>query len=277
MTAEEVRKVEDIVNRQVQEDHPIKHSVHGLEEAKQLGAMALFGEKYGDRVRVIRMGAYSMELCGGTHATATGQIGLFKIVSESSIASGVRRIEAVTGPGAAALARRQFDSLAEISKVFKAKPGQETEKVAEAAARIKALEKEVQELRQAQARLQAITLVAERGKIVNGTTLVITRLDEKTYPKESLSHLVDGLASHLHNGVAVLTHVSGDSLSILAVSGKEAQAKVKAGDLIKAIGPVADAKGGGKPDRAQAGSKSPGKEALVLAEAEKWLNQVLGG
>ena len=100
--------------------------------------------------------------------------------------------------------------------------------------------------------------------------------DEKSFPKETLSLLVDGLAAYLRNGVAVLTHVSGDALSILAVSGNEAQAKVKAGDLIKAIGPVADARGGGKPDRAQAGSKSPQKEALVLAEAEKWLNQALG-
>jgi alanyl-tRNA synthetase len=242
-----------------------------------MGAMALFGEKYGDRVRVITMGGFSMELCGGTHAHATGEIGQLKIVSESSIAAGVRRIEAVTGLGALEAAQRQFNALAEISKVFKAKPGQEADKAAEAAARIKALEKEVMELRQAQARLQAIALVAERGKNIHGTTCVVTRLEEKAYPKESLSFLVDGLAAHLRNGVAVLTHASADSLSILAVCGKEAQAKVKAGDLIKAIGPVADARGGGKPDRAQAGSKSPEKEPLVLAEAEKWLNQALGG
>ena len=276
VTPEEIHKVERMVNLRIGENLPITHTVHGIEEAKKMGAMALFGEKYGDRVRVITMGGFSMELCGGTHAYATGEIGQLKIVSESSIAAGVRRIEAVTGLGALEMAQRQFNALADIAKVFKTKPGQEAEKAAEAVIRIKSLEKEVLELRQAQARLQAVSLVAERGKTVNGITLLITKLDEKTFPKETLSLLVDGLAAYLRNGVAVLTHVSGDALSILAVSGNEAQAKVKAGDLIKAIGPVADARGGGKPDRAQAGSKSPQKEALVLAEAEKWLNQALG-
>jgi alanyl-tRNA synthetase len=242
-----------------------------------MGAMALFGEKYGDKVRVITMGDVSMELCGGTHANATGDIGLFKIVSESSIAAGVRRVEAVTGLGALEMTQRQFNALADIAKVFKAKPGQELDKVVEASGRIKALEKEVLELRQAQARMQVTTLVAERGKSWNGTTVLIAKLDEKSYPRETVPLLVEGLAGHLRNGVAVLTHASGDSLSIYAVAGKEAQAKVKAGDLIKAIGPVADARGGGKPDRAQAGSKAPEKEPLVLAEAEKILKQTLGG
>jgi alanyl-tRNA synthetase len=282
MTPEEIRRVEYEVNLRIEENHPIRHTVHGIEEAKKMGAMALFGEKYGDRVRVISMGEksreeVSMELCGGTHATATGDIGFLKIVSESSIAAGVRRIEAVTGLGALEIIQKQQGALSEVAKVLKAKPGQELERVTEATARIKALEKEVQELRQAQARLQAISLVAEKGKTMNGATVLIYKLDEKAYPKDSLSHLVDGLAGHLRNGVAVLTQASGDSLSIYAVAGKEAQAKVKAGDLIKAIGPVADARGGGKPDRAQAGSKSPDKESLVLAEAEKYLKVALGG
>jgi alanyl-tRNA synthetase len=269
--------VEYKVNLAIEQNHSISHAVHGIEEAKKLGAMALFGEKYGDKVRVITMGDVSMELCGGTHANATGEIGLFKILSESSIAAGVRRIEAVTGLGALDMVQRNFNSLADIAKVFKAKPGQEAEKVAEASARIKALEKEVLELRQAQAGLQAASLIAERGRDVNGTTVIVTKLDEKTFPRDTVGLLVEGLAGRLRNGVAVLTQASGDSLSIFAVAGKEAQAKVKAGDLIKAIGPVADAKGGGKPDRAQAGSKSPDKEPLVLAEAEKFLKQALGG
>ena len=277
LTPEEIRKVEYRVNVSIEENHPISQAVHGIEEARQMGAMALFGEKYGDRVRVIKMGGVSMELCGGTHATGTGDIGLFKVTSESSIAAGVRRIEAVTGLGALELVQRNFNALSDIAKAFKAKPGQETEKVAEATARIKALEKEVLELRQAQAGLQAASLIAERGRDVNGTTVVLCKLEEKAYPKDTLTLLVDGLAGRLRNGVAVLTQVSGDSLGIYAVSGKEAQAKVKAGDLIKAIGPVADARGGGKPDRAQAGSKSPDKEPLVLAEAEKFLKQALGG
>ena len=276
MTPEEIRRVEDLVNRRIQEDLPIRHSVHGLEEAKGMGAMALFGEKYGEKVRVIKMGDFSMELCGGTHADSTGQLGLFKVISESSIASGVRRMEAVTGPGAVDLARRQFDTLGDISRILKAKPGQESEKAAETVARVRALEKELQELRQAQARLQAKELLAAQGKQVGGTTVLVAKLDPKLHPKESLAALQDGLASHLHNAVAVLTHVSDGSLSIMALAGKEAQGKVKAGDLIKAVGPVADARGGGRPERAQAGSKSPDKEDLVLAEAQKWLNAALG-
>ena len=277
MTPEEIQKVEFEVNLQIEENHDISQAVHGIDEAKKMGAMALFGEKYGEKVRVIKMGDVSMELCGGTHATATGDIGFLKIISESSIAAGVRRVEAVTGLGALELAQRNQNALADIAKVFKAKSGQETEKVVEASARIKALEKEVLELRMAQARLQATTLVAEKGKLVNGATVIVYKLDEKAFPKDTVAMLVDGLAGHLRNGVALLTQTSGDSLSIYAVSGKEAQAKVKAGDLIKAIGPVADARGGGKPDRAQAGSKSPDKESLVLAEAEKYLKQALGG
>ncbi len=277
LTAEEIRQVEYEVNLRIEENHKITHAVHGIEDAKKMGAMALFGEKYGDKVRVITMGDVSMELCGGTHATATGDIGILKIISESSIAAGVRRIEAVTGLGALEAAQRNQNALGEVAKVLKAKAGQESEKAAEATARIKALEKEVQELRQAQARLQATTLVAEKGRLMNGATIIVYKLEEKAFPKESVPMLLEGLAGHLRNGVAVLTQTSGDSLSIYAVSGKEAQAKVKAGDLIKAIGPVADARGGGKPDRAQAGSKSLDKEPLVLAEAEKYLKQALGG
>jgi alanyl-tRNA synthetase len=277
LTPEEIRQVERIVNLNIQGNRSIEVSIHGVDEAKKMGAMALFGEKYGDRVRVIKMGDFSMELCGGTHASSTGEIGILKILSESSIASGVRRVEAVCGLSALELMQSQFHTLAEISKVFKAKPGQEAEKVMEAAVRIKVLEKEVLELRLAQARLQAASLLAERGKLIHGTTCLITALDEKNYSKDGLTPLIEGLASCLHNGVAVLTYATSDALSIYCVCGKEAQGKVKAGDLIKAIGPVADARGGGKPDRAQAGSKCPEKAGLVLAEAEKWLNQTLGG
>jgi alanyl-tRNA synthetase len=222
------------------------------------------------------MGPFSMELCGGTHATATGDIGMLKVVSESSIAAGLRRIEAVTGLGALELVQRQSGALGEIAKLFKAKPGQEAVKVAEAALRIKALEKEVAELRQAQARLQASSLLTEHAKDINGFKVLLKSLDEKAVSREALSALVDGLAGYLKTGVAVLTHASGDALSIVAISGSDVQSKIKAGDLIKAIGPVADARGGGKADRAQAGSKSPEKAGLVLLEAEKHIKQALG-
>ncbi len=277
VTPAEIREVELIVNRQIQENLSVSHSLHGIEEAKNMGAMALFGEKYGDRVRVIRMGAaenaFSLELCGGTHALATGQIGFFKITSESSIAAGVRRIEAVTGEGALELVNRRFDLLSEIGSALKAKPGDEPQKVAALGQRLRAAEKELLELRQQQAVQQAQNLMKEK-KSGGGVPYLVASLG--TADKEAQQAMVDALASQLQDGAGVFTAVSGDSLSIHAVAGKSAQGKVKAGDLIKELAPLAEAKGGGRPDRAQAGSKAVHKEKLVLEEAEKILTRLLG-
>jgi alanyl-tRNA synthetase len=248
VSAEELRRVEAIVNEKILANLAVAHSVHGIDEAKSMGAMALFGEKYGDRVRVIRMGdgenQYSMELCGGTHASATGQIGFFKITSESSIASGVRRIEAVTGAGALDLVNSRFDRLAEIGSALKARPGEEPAKVAELAQRLKGAEKELHELRLFKATQQAKVLLEEKGKTVGGFTVVVSKIDAAD--KDSQSAFLDAAAALLPSGVGVFTAVSGDSLSIFALVGKGAQAKVKAGDLIKELGPIADAKGGGQ-------------------------------
>jgi alanyl-tRNA synthetase len=273
MTPEEIREVERRVNRKVQENLTVSHGVHGIEEAKSMGAMALFGEKYGDKVRVIRMGeggnSYSLELCGGTHAEATGQIGLFKITSESSIASGVRRIEAVTGEGALELVNKRFDLLSEIGSSLKAKSGDEPARVAEMAQRLKSAEKELLELRLFKATQQARLLLGEKGRTAGGFTTVVAKVDAPD--KDSQQAFLDAMAAQLQNGAGVFTAVSGDSLSLFALVGKAAQAKVKAGDLIKELGPLADAKGGGRPDRAQAGSKAVDKESNVLAAAEKLL------
>ncbi len=278
VTADELRRVETIVNEKILANLDVAPSVHGIEEAKAMGAMALFGEKYGDRVRVIRMGGdadqFSMELCGGTHATATGQIGLFKITSESSIASGVRRIEAVTGAGALALVNERFERLAGIGAALKAKAGDEAGKVNELAARLKSAEKELAELRLFKATQQAKALVAEKGVAVGGFTVVVSKIDAAD--KDAQNAFLDAAASQLQNGAGVFTAVAGDSLSLFAVVGKAAQAKAKAGDLIKELGPIADARGGGRPDRAQAGSKAVDKEPAVLAAAEALLARVLG-
>jgi alanyl-tRNA synthetase len=278
MTPDEIREVEARVNRKIRENLAVSQAVHGIDEAKSMGAMALFGEKYGDKVRVIRMGEgenqYSLELCGGTHAEATGQIGLFKITSEGSIASGVRRIEAVTGQGAFDLVNRRFDLLAEIGASLKAKPGDEPARVAEMSQKLKAAEKELLELRLFKATQQAKILVAEKGRTVGGFTVVVAKVDAPD--KESQSAFLEAMAAQLQNGAGVFTAVSGDSLSLFALVGKAAQAKAKAGDLVKELGPIADAKGGGRPDRAQAGSKAVDKEDAVLAAAETLLTRVLG-
>jgi len=278
MTPDEILKVELRVNRKIQENLSVSHSVHGIEEAKNMGAMALFGEKYGDRVRVIRMGAigdeFSLELCGGTHAAATGQIGFFKIISESSIAAGVRRIEAVTGEGALELVNKRFHLLAEIGASLKAKPGDEPQKVLELSQRLRASEKELQELRQQQAARQAQTLFKDKAKHSGGVSRIVATLG--VMDKDAQQAFMDAMAAELQEGVGVFTAVSGDSLSIHAVAGKSVQNKIKAGDLIKELAPVAEAKGGGRPDRAQAGSKAVLKEALVLQEAERILSRLLG-
>jgi alanyl-tRNA synthetase len=287
MSPEEIDQIELWVNRHIQADHTISHTVKGIEEAKALGAMALFGEKYGDRVRVIQMGGaeggsghgqetVSLELCGGTHARATGQIGLLKVTSESSIASGVRRIEAVTGTGALRLMKARFNTLDSIGGLLKAKPGEEAHKVADLAARAKALEKEVADLRGYKAQAQADVLLAKGAKTLGGFTVLVAKLEGALAEKEAQQALVEALAGKLQNGIAVLTAVSEGALAISVLAGKGAQAKVKAGDLIKELAPIADAKGGGRPDRAQAGSKSVQKEQLVLDEANRILSRVLG-
>ncbi len=276
MSPEEIARVEAWVNQNVQADHGISQTVKGIDEAKALGAMALFGEKYGDRVRIIQMGDVSLELCGGTHARATGQIGLLKITSESSIASGVRRIEAVTGAGALQLVNARFSALGEIATLLKAKPGEENQKVADLAARAKALEKEVAELRSYKAQGQAATLLQEQGKTLGGFTVLVTKLSGSLAEKDNLQAVADALAGKLQNGIALLTSVHDGNLSLTALVGKTAQAKIKAGDLIKELAGVAEAKGGGRPDRAQAGSKAVHKEQLVLDEANRILARVLG-
>jgi alanyl-tRNA synthetase len=282
LTAGEIRAVEARVNEKIRENLAIGESSHGIQEAKNLGAMALFGEKYGDTVRVIRMGGkdvkdaarFSLELCGGTHAGATGEIGFFKIVSESSVAAGVRRIEAVTGAGALDLVNDRFARLAEIGGALKAKAGEEPAKVAELAARLKASEKELAELRLFKATQQAKAIVREKGKTLGGFSVIAASLGAAD--KDSQQAFVEAAAAELQNGAGVFTAIDGDSLSIFALVGKAAQSKIKAGDLIKELAPIADARGGGRPDRAQAGSKAVGKEAAVLTAAEALLAKVFG-
>ncbi len=272
MTAEEIRTVERLVNEKIQANLMVSQAVHGLDEAKHMGAMALFGEKYGDRVRVIRMGDFSLELCGGTHAGATGQIGFFKITSESSIAAGVRRIEAVTGEGALELVTQRFEQLDAIGSSLKAKTGDEAEKVAELAQHARALEKELRELRLFKATQQAQALLG-KSQPRGSHPVLIAKLE--TEDKAAEQALLDAIFSGLkpQGGVAVLTSALGGALSIYALS---AAPEIKAGDLIKALAPVGEARGGGRADRAQAGSKAVHKEAQVLAAAEDLLSRAWG-
>ncbi len=277
LTPEEALRVETLVNQEILQNNPIGTVEMGIDEAKKAGAVALFGEKYGERVRTIKMGGFSYELCGGTHANATGDIGLFKITSESSIASGVRRIEAITGLRALEYVRMQSDILQNMARLFKARPEELPAKVEASQEQLKTYEKELKQLRQEQIDLRIKDLLETGATVVNGITCIVKKIDAAQFPKSSHQSLLDGLAARLNNGVAFLTQVEDGTLSLLAAVGTPARGKIKAGDLVKELSVVADGRGGGRPDRAQAGSKFPEKEPAVLEHARKLIAQLAGG
>ena len=276
ISPDELAKVERLVNEQILANHQIATAEKSLAEAKNDGATALFGEKYGDLVRTIKMGAFSYELCGGTHANATGQIGLLRITGESSVAAGIRRIEAVTGLHALDLARAQTTSLSAVAKALKVRPDEAEAKVLELAERLKDCDKELRALKQEQLNLRIDALVERAQPTASGLRHIVLKLDTASFPRSAHQQLLDGVASKLSNGVAFFTQVEDGTLSLLAAVGSEARGRIKAGDLIKELSVFADGRGGGRPDKAQAGSKFPEKEALVLAEAHKLFARILG-
>ncbi|MBF0432685.1 MAG: alanine--tRNA ligase [Fibrobacteria bacterium] len=272
LSEEELKQVEVVVNEQIRGTLAVTTTVKDLEEAKASGAMALFGEKYEDKVRVVQMDTFSQELCGGTHVTNTGQIGFFKITSEESIASGVRRIEALTGQQALDYVQTTDNQVVEIRQLLNAKPGKEAKAVIELAGRVKAQEKEMEQLRNQQAASQMEIFLSKVNKI-NGHNCLITPLGG--VGKKELNALTDSLSDKLQNGIAVLTNAQQGNLSIVVLVSKDLCGTYKAGDLVKTLSAFADGRGGGRPDRAQAGSKKPEKEPIVLAEAEKLLKEML--
>jgi alanyl-tRNA synthetase len=268
----EMIQIETLVNQEIQHDHKAMTVVMDFETAKKSGAVALFGEKYGDQVRVLDLGPSSKELCGGTHVEATGQIGMFKIISEGSVAAGTRRIEAVTGMGALEYTRSQSSTVLEISQALKTTPDKLQARLEEMQDRIKHLDKRLDQAEQTIANSLADNLISH-GKAIAGIKVVIGETDVN---RESLPFILDSLAAKLSDGVSVLTHIDGEDLSILVTVGPSLHGKVKAGDLIKELAEVAGGKGGGRPDRARAGSKFPGRAQQVLSLASKRLEAVLG-
>lgn len=273
LTAEEVEQIENLVNEQILRNVPIATLESNLEDAKKLGAIALFGEKYGEFVRHIKIGEFSHELCGGTHACATGQIGQFRIISESSIASGIRRIEAITGRSALLAARSNTAILDQLSRMMKVKTEDLASKVDELSRRLKSQEKELEVIRIERLNNLVEQMINRDCKLLAGGRYLVRKLDASAFPKSLHQNLLDVLASKLGNGVAILTQVEDGNLSILAAVGADARQKVKAGDLVKELCAIADGKGGGRPDRAQAGSRFPEKETAVLDAAENLVHQ----
>ncbi len=272
MKPEEIRAVEDLVNAQIRRNLPIETNIMDLEAAKAKGAMALFGEKYDERVRVLSMGDFSTELCGGTHASRTGDIGLFRIISESGTAAGVRRIEAVTGEGAIATVHADSDRLSEVAHLLKGDSNNLADKVRSVLERTRQLEKELQELKE-QAAAQESANLSSKAIDVNGVKLLVSELSG-VEPK-MLRTMVDDLKNQLGSTIIVLATVAEGKVSLIAGVSKDVTDRVKAGELIGMVAQQVGGKGGGRPDMAQAGGTDAAALPAALASVKGWVSAKL--
>ena len=272
MKPEEIRAVEDLVNAQIRRNLPIETNIMDLEAAKAKGAMALFGEKYDERVRVLSMGDFSTELCGGTHASRTGDIGLFRIISESGTAAGVRRIEAVTGEGAIATVHADSDRLSEVAHLLKGDSNNLADKVRSVLERTRQLEKELQQLKE-QAAAQESANLSSKAIDVNGVKLLVSELSG-VEPK-MLRIMVDDLKNQLGSTIIVLATVAEGKVSLIAGVSKDVTDRVKAGELIGMVAQQVGGKGGGRPDMAQAGGTDAAALPAALASVKGWVSAKL--
>lgn len=272
MKPEEIRAVEDLVNAQIRRNLAIETNIMDIDAARASGAMALFGEKYDDRVRVLRMGDFSTELCGGTHAARTGDIGLFRITSESGTAAGVRRIEAVTGEGAMAILHAQSDQLNDIAQLLKGDSHNLGEKVRAALERTRQLEKELQQLKE-QAAAQESANLSSKAEEINGVKLLVSELTG-VEPK-MLRTMVDDLKNQLGSTIVVLATVEDGKVSLIAGVSKDVTDRVKAGELVGMVAQQVGGKGGGRPDMAQAGGTDASALPAALASVKGWVSAKL--
>jgi alanyl-tRNA synthetase len=272
VSREELATVERMVNEKIFENHPVEAAVMSMDEAKEQGAMALFGEKYGDEVRVLTMSPFSVELCGGTHVKRTGDIGPFKIVSETGIAAGIRRIEAITGERTVAWMQQSEEKLHHLGKLLKSEPAQSVEKVEQLLDKSKQLEKQIQQLQSKLASSQGSDL-ASNAEDINGVKLLVSKL-EGVEPK-ALRDLQDQLKNKLGSSIVVLGIASEDKVSLIAGVSKDLTSKVRAGDLIKMVAEQVGGKGGGRPDMAQAGGKDADALPSALNSVKPWVLEKL--
>lgn len=266
MTPEELEKVENIVNTEIAKNVPVVTEVMNIEQAKATGAMALFGEKYEEDVRVVSMGDFSKELCGGTHVSNTGNITTFKIVSEAGVAAGVRRIEALTGDGVFCYYKEVEKELAEAAKAAKSTPANLKEKIEHMQAEMKALQSEIESLKSKAAK-DALGDVMNQVKEVNGVRLLATAVED--VDMNGLRDLGDQLKEKLGEGVVVIASSASGKVNLIAMATDEAMEKgAHAGNLIKGIAALVGGGGGGRPNMAQAGGKNPAgaKEAVEAAK-----------
>jgi alanyl-tRNA synthetase len=274
LTAAELQEIESLVNAEIRANAPAETRVMPFEAAVASGAMALFGEKYDDEVRVLRLGEFSTELCGGTHVGRAGDIGLFKIISEGGIAAGVRRIEALTGQGALDWVAQTDQVLREVAGLVKGNRDEVEDKVRQLIERSRKLEREVAQLKSKLASGQGGDLSS--GAVdVGGMKVVATRVDGADAP--ALRDAVDGLKSKLRSAAIVLASVQqADKVLVIAGVTDDQTAKVKAGDLVNVVAQKIGGRGGGRPDMAQAGGNDPGRLDEALAAVVPWISAKLG-
>lgn len=258
MTPAEIKEVERLVNQEIRHNHNIETNIMNIDEAKAKGAMALFGEKYDDQVRVLSMGDFSTELCGGIHASNTGDIGLFKIISEGGIAAGIRRIEAVTGEGA-------LDYLDE-------QQAQHDAKVSEMAAKAKLLEKEIQQLKDKLAAKESAGLI-NQVKQIAGVNVLVAQLNGAD--NKALRGMVDDLKNQLSSGIIMLGNVAEGKVGLIAGVTNDLTNKVKAGELVNMVALQVGGKGGGRPDMAQAGGTDARALPSALESVDAWIAERL--
>ena len=264
MTPEEIAETEALVNKEIQAALPVTTQIMGIEEAKKTGAMALFGEKYGDKVRVVSMGDFSVELCGGTHVANTANITLFKIVSEAGVAAGVRRIEALTGNNVIEYYRQMEENLHTIAKTLKTSPAEITEKITHLQKEVKELQSENESLKSKMAQ-DSLGNVMDQVVEVKGVKVLASAVDG--VDMNGLRDLGDQLKEKLGEGVVVLASAKDGKVSLLAMATQGAMDKgAHAGNLIKAAAAIVGGGGGGRPNMAQAGGKNPDKIPEAIAK-----------
>ena len=268
VSAEQLAEIEDVVNRQIRANSAVETRLMTMDDALKSGALALFGEKYDDQVRVLRMGDFSTELCGGTHVSRLGEIGLFKIAGETGIAAGVRRIEALTGAGALAHVAGLEQRLAEIGRLVKGDADSAEEKVRQLLARVRKQDKELGQLKQRLASGPGADLSAQAVD-VDGLKVLAAQLDGAD--AETLRAAVDQFRDKLQTAAVVLASVSDEQVRLVAGVTKNETRRIKAGDLLKQVAGDIGGRGGGRPDMAQGGGGDPAKLGAALAAVPEWV------
>jgi alanyl-tRNA synthetase len=273
VTPEQLREIETMVNDHIRANHEVETKLMNIDDARNSGAMALFGEKYDAEVRVLSMSEFSVELCGGTHVKRTGDIGLFKITSETGTAAGVRRIEGVTGSRAVTLVEDNEATIGRLAAVLKGKRDDVEERVSQLLERQKKLEKELEQLKGKLASSAGSDL-ASQATDIDGIKVLAARLDGAD--SKSLRDTLDQLKNKLGTAAIVLATTEADKVSIVAGVTKDATDRIKAGDLVNSVAQPCGGKGGGRPDMAQAGAKNASALDAALAAVPDWVSSQIG-